>query len=100
MRRITMTLLGAALLGLAGCTTLENATHNVSAADCATTEAMQAFINNLPGNPFVNPGQALAIQQQICFAEFGTVAAPPTAPGNNPAIAAPTPTPTATPAAK
>ena len=91
---------------LAGCSQqqIQQGLRNVSAADCSTAATQQAFIDNLPGQLFVTPAQEGAILAQLCYAEFGSVAAPITAPGNvpmipaAPAIVLPTATATATPA--
>ena len=75
---------------IAGCSQqqIQQGLRNVSAADCSTGATQQAFINNLPGNLFVTPAQELAILGQLCYADFGSVPAPSTAPGNSPMIPA------------
>ena len=94
----------AALFQIAGCSLLQiqQGLRNASAADCSTATTQQAFVNNLPPNPFVSTSQELAIVGQVCYADFGTVAAPATAPGNVPMIPAapaiPVPSAAATPA--
>ena len=67
---------------------IQQGLRNASAADCATAASQQAFVNNLPGNPVVTPAQQLAILGQLCYAQWGSVAAPVTAPGNSPMIPA------------
>jgi hypothetical protein len=75
---------------LTGCSQqqIQQGLRNVSAADCSTAATQQAFINNLPGQLFVTPAQEAAILAQLCYAEFGAVPAPITAPGNVPMIPA------------
>lgn len=75
---------------IAGCSQqqIQQGLRNASAADCSTATTQQAFVNNLPPNPFVSTSQELAIVGQVCYADFGTVAAPVTAPGNVPMIPA------------
>jgi hypothetical protein len=89
--RILTIVAGAALL--AGCSAsnpLDQFVRNLTAADCSTPAAEQAFVSNLPPVLFVTPAQQLAVLGQLCAGMFGTVAAPPTAPGNTPAIPVPT----------
>lgn len=81
------------------CSTAQNAIRNDAAANCASPAAMQAFVNSLPPS-LLTGAQQLAVQEQICHAMFGDVAAPATAAGNAPAIpGAPTPAPSAAPTA-
>lgn len=68
--------------------------RNLTASQCANP---QAAVANIPTGPLTN-AQVLQIVDAFCAAGFGTVAAPATAPGMQPAI--PVPAAPAAPAVK
>jgi len=92
-RALGYAIFAAFALAMAGCGSVQTGVRNDLAANCATPQAMQNFVNNLPPS-LLTGQQQLAIQEQLCHAMFGDVAAPVTAPGNQPAVpGAPTPAP-------
>lgn len=95
-------LLFAALLAVsvAGCSlaTLGHFLGNVSADDCATSAAQQAFVGNLPQLAFMTNAQAVALMNQFCSGAFGTTAAPTPALGMSGIFATATPAAVPTPA--
>jgi|SRR5579872_3426509 len=97
----TVLAMSFAALFAVGCalSTVQTFMRNVSASDCATPAAQQAFVGNLPQVAFMTNQQALAAMQHYCVGAFGTVAAPTPAPGMTGAFdsASPTPTAVATP---
>jgi len=89
MKKPIITLAIAVLaLSLSACTAMQQGLRNATAADCSTEATQQAFVNNLPPNLFVTGAQEIAIEAQLCYADFGSVPAPVTAPGNAPMIPA------------
>jgi hypothetical protein len=97
MRKLSLTLIAACAVAFAGCSQaqpdIDNFAHNLTAAECAN---QQATLANIPLT-FVTPAQAATILAGACDALFGTVAAPVTAPGNQPVF--PAAAPSASPSA-
>jgi hypothetical protein len=77
-----------------GCAAGQTAIRNVTAADCASPAAEALFVAQLPQIAFITNNQAVALMDQFCVMNFGTVAAPTPAPGMAPMFPGPTPAPT------
>ena len=97
-----LTLLAIACLVLAGCSlaTLGHFLGNVSAGDCDSVAAQQAFVGDLPQIAFMTNTQALKLMSDYCTGAYGTAPAPTPAPGQSGIFATATPAAVPTPAAK
>lgn len=95
-------LLFAALLAVsvAGCSlaTLGHFLGNVSAGDCDSVAAQQAFVGDLPQIAFMTNTQALKLMSDYCTGAYGTAPAPTPAPGMSGIFATATPAAVPTPA--
>lgn len=86
MKSLKFFVLAAAALTLGACSTGNTFVKNVTAADCASPAAQQAFIAGLPQIAFITNAQAQELMAQFCIGAFGTVSAPVSAPGMKPAL--------------
>jgi hypothetical protein len=99
MKKVLSFVLVACAVAFMGCSQaqpdIDNFARNLTAAECAN---QQATLSNLPLT-FVTPAQAAVILAGACDAVFGTIAAPVTAPGNQPVFPAAAPSVSASPVA-